>query len=178
MGRYGAYGHTINKTVPPPGIRRPSHVNWDQVNWGNLQRECVRLNSNRFDLNPRTIHTGDSRENTNPFPGAAGATRKQRTAVLLRGYSGFDYTPNVVQNIRAMIVELALNSGGEYEVFLVVEVRESLDHSSSDPNITDPQTYEQTKRQHVPQEFCNMTVLWNEKQWRDLYPLVPERWRP
>lgn len=178
MGRYGAYGRTINETVSPAGIGRPSEVNWDQVNWGDLQRECVRLNSDRFDLDSRTNHIGDSRKDTDHFPSAAGATRKQRSAILLRGYSGLDYTLNMMQNIRAMITELALNSGGEYEVFLLVEVKEGLDHFSPEPNIADPQIYEQTKRQHVPQEFWNMTVLWNKEQWKDLYPLVPERWRP
>ena len=158
-------------------MRRPSKVNWDLVNWGNLQRECVRLNSGRFDLNPSTSHTGNPGENMDPSPRATDAMRKQRTAVLLRGYSGFDYTPNSIQNMRAMITELALNSGGEYEVFLLVEVREGADPIWSEPNITDPQIYEQTKEQLVPREFWNMTVLWNAKQWRDLYPLVPERWR-
>ena len=155
----------------------PSDIDWDQVNWGNLQRECVRLNSDRFGLNSRTDHTGSTHQSKDPSSGASDPTRKQRTAVLLRAYSGLEYTPNMLQNIRAMITELSLNSGGEYEVFLLVEVRESLDPVWSEPNITDPPIYEQTKRRLVPQEFWNMTVLWNAKQWRDLYPLVPERWR-
>ena len=79
------------------------------------------------------------------------------------------YTTDMLRTMRSIIVELSLQSGGEYEAFLLVHVKDN-----GLPIFDDPNVYEQVKQERVPKEFWNMTVLWNEGLWPKLYPLVPE----
>lgn len=89
---------------------------------------------------------------------------QKRTAVLLRSYTGKVYTENDKQVIRALVSELSLKSGGEYEVFLLVQVRDS--------NLRifdDSETYQSVLAENVPAEFRGMTVLWNDELVWNIY---------
>lgn len=97
------------------------------------------------------------------------ALPQQRTAVLVRTHSDQLFTENDKQNIRALVTELGLRSGGEYEVFLVVQIKnETL---KFDKNAED----KQKALENIPQEFQSMTVLWSDAQMRQLYQFVPEK---
>ncbi|CRK23082.1 hypothetical protein BN1723_012892 [Verticillium longisporum] len=48
---------------------------------------------------------------------------EQRTAVLLRSYTGKKYTENDKQVMRALISELNLRTGGEYQVYLLLHAK-------------------------------------------------------
>ncbi|KAH8601723.1 hypothetical protein B0O99DRAFT_562364 [Bisporella sp. PMI_857] len=89
---------------------------------------------------------------------------KSRTAVLVRSWSRRNYTENDKQNIRALVTELSLRSGGEYQVYLLVGVEEDL------PIWTNATVHQQVIQDNVPKEFWNMTVLWDEKINKELYP--------
>lgn len=69
-----------------------------------------------------------------------------------------------------MVTELALQSGGEYEVFLLVHVKDD------DIPIHENESYEQVLRDHVPEEFWNITILWNmgmvSEKYTKLHPSV------
>lgn len=56
-----------------------------------------------------------------------------------------------------MITELSLLSGGEYEIFLLLQI-----HDTSLPLLADEETVEALKKLWVPRELRNITVLWNE----------------
>jgi hypothetical protein len=89
---------------------------------------------------------------------------EKRTAILLRSYTGKEYTENDKQVIRAMISELSLKSGGEYEVFLLVHVKDR------DLRIfDDPETYQYVLQENIPAEFHGMTVLWNDEVVWNIY---------
>ncbi|KAL3422798.1 hypothetical protein PVAG01_04545 [Phlyctema vagabunda] len=90
-----------------------------------------------------------------------------RTAVLLRASSARVWTENDKQNVRSIITELSLRSGGEYQVFLLFQI---LDNSA--PIFSDPSAYSATLHDHVPQEFWSMTVLYNERLFQDVYPKI------
>ncbi|KAI6781685.1 uncharacterized protein J7T54_003951 [Emericellopsis cladophorae] len=175
-------------------------VDWDNVNWGDLQRRCVHKNAKRYDLN---------KSRKNPYLNAYSETAKsddkivardssslqteaevpevngraladfddaddtaddndvvpeKRTAVLLRAYTGKDYTENDKQFIRAMVNELSLKSGGEYEVFLLVHVKDKELRI-----FNDPETYQAVLHDNVPPEFHGMTVLWNDEVVWNIY---------
>ncbi|RDW82914.1 hypothetical protein BP5796_04405 [Coleophoma crateriformis] len=87
-----------------------------------------------------------------------------RTAVLLRANSTRVWSENDKQNIRAMVAELSLLSGGEYQVFILFQI---LDNSK--PIFSDPEVYSATLRASVPQEFRSMTVLYNDQLFEDIY---------
>ncbi|KAL9118018.1 MAG: hypothetical protein Q9187_005441 [Circinaria calcarea] len=150
------------------GPKQPSAVDWDKVNWASLQQQCVVENNDRYDLTPRPIPGDANYERPPPESHQYDATHKKRTAVLFRSYEGFKYTSDNVRTMRSIILELALQSGGEYEVFLLVQVKDK-----NIPIFDDPEEYERIK-QEVPKEFQNMTVLWSERLWGRLYPKLPE----
>lgn len=92
---------------------------------------------------------------------------KSRTAVLIRSFIGQKYSDNDKQNIRAMISELCLRSGGEYQIFLLAQVKDDT------IPISDPTTYEKVLQESIPKEFWNLTVLWNDSEMKQLYPAIP-----
>lgn len=111
-------------------------------------------------------------------PSADGARRPQnathkvepRTALLLRSFTGMTYNDNDKQAIRSLVTELSLRTGGEYQVFLFVHVKDDdIDLWASE------EIYNRTVEEHVPPEFRSMTVLWNEAAVERMYPkLTPK----
>ncbi|KAM3510484.1 hypothetical protein MY11210_005886 [Beauveria gryllotalpidicola] len=90
--------------------------------------------------------------------------KENRTALLLRSYTGKMYTENDKQNMRALITELALKSGGEYEVFLLLQVKDA-----SKDIFGSQEDYLQVLFEHVPVEFHGITVLWNDQSVKEIY---------
>jgi hypothetical protein len=161
--RLGPYGF-IEQKEKVGGEYQP--LNWNTVRWHELQRECLSLNSKRFNVTQQTLQVPDSNHSVQHH---TQFVAEQRTAVLLRSYTGFEYTENDKQTIRALISELALKSGGEYEVFLLVHSKDS------DARIfDDAETYQSVLRANVPPEFHGITVLWNDEQVWNTYTGLKE----
>lgn len=194
MGQYGYYQVTDEKGAP---------IDWDKVDWGELQHQCLEKNRARFNLTGpannyvlkveedpegyetaindpesvmsmvrpfwRLLHPSSkvSKEDQEP---SRDTIIEPRTALLLRSYSGKNYNDNDKQVIRALITELSLRSGGEYEIFLFVHVKEN------DQNIWESEeAYLKALDQHVPREFKSITILWNEDMVNRMYPkLTPK----
>jgi hypothetical protein len=164
-------------------------VDWDKVNWKALHDACYQNNSNRFAQREirsehvakraGDLHRGHSRDFTTSPDNSAIATRsedalemphlenraakikrKSRTALILRAYSGLKYTENDKQNLRALINELSLKSGGEYEIFFLVQIKNG------------PLTKESAHKD-LPREFWDMAEVWNDQQMAELYPEIP-----
>jgi hypothetical protein len=186
-----------------------NEINWDEVSWGDLQRECYRKNSERFasshpaneyitqdtdgsvdlrrgnDAGAESEHVlrtvgrfwrSNGRQATGrPTFGKARRQNKKveaRTALLLRSFTGKEYLENDKQVIRALITELSLRSGGEYEVFLFVHVRENeIDIWQSD------EAYKKAIDDYVPPEFRSIAVLWNEAAVDRMYPKLTDKAR-
>jgi len=100
--------------------------------------------------------TGPSQESQKP--------REPRTAILLRSYTGKKYLENDKQVIRSMIAELSLRTGGEFQVFLLVQVKTGVDLWSSE------QSYKAVLESEVPPEFRRITVLWDDESVQRAYP--------
>lgn len=94
---------------------------------------------------------------------------EQRTALLLRSFTGKQYNDNDLMIIRSLIMELSLRSGGEYQVFLFIQVKEDLDIWASDEN------YRKMVEKSAPKEFWSITVLWNDAAVKKLYPKMPDQ---
>ncbi|KAL9052748.1 MAG: hypothetical protein Q9162_005209 [Coniocarpon cinnabarinum] len=141
---------------------------------GQLQNRCLERNHNRYadsrapDMRPgvQTTHSigvhsksaQDFDANTNNFA--------NRTAVLIRAWEGYEYEENDIVSIRSLVSELALQSGGEYHVFLMVMLTDGAD-------VNDQQLYDE-KLKAVPRELRSMTIFWSEKLCAELYPSVGE----
>lgn len=170
-------------------------VDWTRVQWGKLQSECAEKNKGRFQQhNPTSAAGADNVEelkkqrqapyqkersaaDTAATTGAGNVTSpvirsensaEHRTAILLRSYTGKQYTENDKHAIRSIISELSLRTGGQYQVHLLVQVRDNLE----DLALWDEGTYRYVLQTQVPQEFHDIAILWGSYQVQEMYPLL------
>ncbi|KAF2404666.1 hypothetical protein EJ06DRAFT_215265 [Trichodelitschia bisporula] len=170
FGRFGPYGYGYDREEGGLGLAEKSEkvgsgkvrkqqpkVDYRKINWGEVQRRCVAKNKDRFDQN-KTVAAGEKAEK-------GLKKRVARQAYILRAYTGYKYDDHQLLTMRAMITELSLKTGGEYDVHLLVQVRDD-----SIPIWTDKEIYRKTLEESVPEEFWGIATLWSEGLMRLYYP--------
>lgn len=172
-GRYAPYGYgektdKYNRTK----------VDWSKVDWGKLQNECFERNRHRFPSAAKRFE--DARDtirfafrNDTRIPEVRQwhqFNQTQRTALVIRAWRGYNYTPEDMYYLRSLVTEAALKSGGEYQVILLVDMRES------EENIFKSEERYRLgfNNSGVPKEFESITVLWDDHFLESWYPEVPE----
>ncbi|KAI1661382.1 hypothetical protein F4813DRAFT_385915 [Daldinia decipiens] len=103
-----------------------------------------------------------------PVPAAEGVTAgKQlpRTAVVIRCWDEYFWREEDVMNIRSLISELVLASGGRYDIHLLVQVKNDAAH----PIWADAAVYQRRIEETVPEEFRGIVTFWTETQMLSLY---------
>lgn len=123
-------------------------IDYKNVDWGTAQDRCYSKNKARFE------------DSADPK-----IQRVKRHAYVLRVWEGFYFNEHNMYTLRAMINELSLKSGGEYDVHFLLHIK-----NNSIPIWADQEVYAQTVRDNMPQEFWNMTTLWSEAQMTNYYP--------
>ncbi|ORY70938.1 uncharacterized protein BCR38DRAFT_381075 [Pseudomassariella vexata] len=149
---------------------------WSHANWGQLQETCTKNNSGRY----------SERGQPNVYLGLYGGERpigslqnkllkqlsmagldekkEQRTAVVLRTWTGKVYSENDILVIRSLVAELSLRTGGRYQVFLLIQDK------GNDATIWESKSaYDSLLQRSVPQEFVDMSILWNDALTQDTY---------
>lgn len=168
FGRYGPYGFGYRLLDGGTGVglntesagseevwKTTGKINYAGMNWGDAQERCVDRNAERL----RQVDSDtDELEDETP-------AKKGRMAVVIRMYTGFQWTYLAVLNFRALINELSLKSGGEYTVHFLMHVRDN-----NLPIWADDGTVQQVLDQNVPPEFHSMVTLWSEAQMALFYP--------
>lgn len=81
-----------------------------------------------------------------------------------------EWTDNLKQSVRSLVMELSLHSGAEYEVFILCHVKDA----SIPINTDDTEAMRNLKSRFVPREFQEITVLFNDKMLESWYPDVNE----
>ncbi|KAI5866687.1 hypothetical protein GGS23DRAFT_283191 [Durotheca rogersii] len=166
FGRLGPYGYSYPPAEGGLGLSNQSahmgaevvkemftKIDYRGVDWGKAQRMCFEKNRKRFEPEKAA---GDN------------STKKKmvkRSAYILRSWTGYKYSDIQLLSLRAMINELSLKSGGEYDVHLLVHVKDD-----TIPIWASEEVYNQTLRESVPEEFWGITTLWSEQQMRTYYP--------
>jgi hypothetical protein len=90
-----------------------------------------------------------------------------RTAIIFRAWEGYNYTSEDLINLRATIAETSLAFGGEYTVFILVDVKDKERHIfSNDEN------YLRAVDELVPPEFRDLAVLFDETLLESWYPKI------
>ncbi len=191
--RYGPYGFGDEAIFPSDVATHwsaPKMIpNWTKVRWGELQNDCLTRNKERYRPEQETSITKIP-STTLPVSAAASSAfgniedanssnlegrsvQKQnyhrRTAILIRTWTGYAYEENDIMAIRAMVSELSLQSGAEYQVFLFVNVKDS-----SLPIFDDQNEYERVLRENVPEELQDIAILWSESIFPNWYPEVKD----
>ncbi|KAI1270484.1 hypothetical protein F5Y18DRAFT_434851 [Xylariaceae sp. FL1019] len=169
FGRYGPYGlgysferggatgeYGIEREGSETVWEKTGQINWNSIDWAEAQRQCLNLNERRF-------FTGN--ETRDAELAANGRQKIHRTAVVVRTYVGFKWTSHAVLNFRAMISELNLRSGGEYDVHFLLHVRDN-----NAPIWADGATAQDIIASNVPPEFQGLCTLWSEAQMKLYYP--------
>jgi hypothetical protein len=151
-------------------ISRPTKVeatNYSNISAGTNSSKLLNSTAMRRRLEVRTEH--DDPQNKG-FYGTPKTTVgiMARKAVIIRTSSDQKYTENDIRNIRALVSELSLRSGGEYQVFLLVRVEDE-----PLPIWANPTVYMESVHENIPREFWNMTILWNDAKMKEVYPLIP-----
>ncbi|KAK0611424.1 hypothetical protein B0T14DRAFT_441225 [Immersiella caudata] len=172
-GRYAAYGLGEDKES-----YNRSKVDWDKVDWGKLQNDCFARNKMRFPSaakqfdNPLEVLRFGFRNDTH-IPEVRhwhDFNQTQRTILVIRAWRGYDYRPEDRHHIRSLITESVLRSGGEYQVVLLVDMRESEENIFSSP-----EAYRLgLENAGIPPEFRSIAVLWDNHLLESWYPDVPE----
>ncbi|KAI0144137.1 hypothetical protein F4776DRAFT_675683 [Hypoxylon sp. NC0597] len=169
FGRYGPYGLGYELELGGTGEaldteregsdvvwEKTGKINYEGVDWAAAQERCYKANEGRF-------FTGNE---TRDFElSQAGRKRIDRIAIVIRIYVGFQWTSHALLNFRAMINELSLRSGGEYDVHFLLHVRDN-----NAPIWADPATVQNILDTNVPPEFHGLCTLWSEAQMKLYYP--------
>ncbi|KAH7326290.1 hypothetical protein B0I35DRAFT_405552 [Stachybotrys elegans] len=167
FGRYGPYGLGYNKLEGGTGVgidtedsesdavwSKSGRINYVGMDWGGAQERCYEANKHRFrELDPETQELKPS------------DTKKGRIAVVVRLYTDFRWTEHVLLNFRALVNELSLKSGGEYDIHFLMHVKDQ-----DKPIWADDATVQSLLDANVPREFHNMVTLWSEPQMKLMYP--------
>ncbi|KAK3896759.1 hypothetical protein C8A05DRAFT_39692 [Staphylotrichum tortipilum] len=164
---------TASSRYGPYGFRSPWNSTTD---WTALQNACLALNAHRL-ANSTALSPGQPRfrlrgaDETLPPPKAddspTPAGTASRTAIVFRAWEGYVYTPEDLANLRATTAETGLRMGGEYSVFLLVDVK-----NSSRGVFTSPAAYQRALEELVPAEFRGMAVLFDETLLKSWYGRV------
>ncbi|CAK7230456.1 hypothetical protein SBRCBS47491_007591 [Sporothrix bragantina] len=88
-----------------------------------------------------------------------------RTAVVLRCWDEFVWREEDIMNMRSLITELSLSSGGRYDVHLLVQVKNDAKY----PIWADDDAYRKKIEDTIPEEFRGLVTLWTETQMLSLY---------
>lgn len=167
FGRYGPYGLGYGKEEGGAGVgndtensnsdrvwEKTGKIDYSKVDWGAAQDRCLEANQNRFmQPDPKT-------DELKPEAG-----KKGRIAVVIRTYTGFKWTDHAILNFRALINELSLKSGGEYQVHFLMHVRDE-----DIPIWADDETVQRVLNANMPKEFHGLVTLWSVPQMRLFYP--------
>lgn len=161
-GRLGPYGYGYDRKKGGLGLGQKSekegsdkvfsqmaHIDYTSMDWGTSQKRCYEKNKARFE-------------------GKGPDSQKKkvaRQAYVLRTWQGYDYDEHQMASLRAMISELSLKSGGEYDVHFLMHVKDN-----GLALWTDKSIYQKVIEDNMPEEFWNMTTLWSDNLMRLYYP--------
>ncbi|RFU36032.1 hypothetical protein B7463_g371, partial [Scytalidium lignicola] len=168
---------------PESGEGSLNKVDYRTVDWATAQRRCYQANSGRFNsvsplqkpINTFSVLAEETTEvqRRDEVRDGAGLNETKisstkhlpRIAVVIRTWDDFKYQEEDVIQLRAMIAELSLGSGGEYDVHLLVQVKDE----GKNPIWADPETYQKHLNESVPEEFRGIATFWSVTQMLMLY---------
>jgi hypothetical protein len=164
-------------------------VDFRDINWSDAVERCLEKNKGRFQKQPKTrpnsfqamqkrdgegtssdanaTHVDSRTTSTDTVreqPKAAHNSLLPRTAVLLRTWWDYQYDDEDIMYLRALISELSIASGGEYEVHFLIHVKDD-----NRQIWADEKEYDEVLKNSLPAEFAGMGTLWSERQMGLIY---------
>jgi hypothetical protein len=182
FGRLGPYGLGYSKRRGGTGAamegdregielvwKNSPEVDYRDVQWADVMHRCLDKNKARF--------ATETQESKNAFQAMAinkrdnGTTTKaapkqllRRSAVLVRTWADYQYDDEDIMYLRALIAELSIASGGEYQVHFLIHVKDDNNQIWADDKV-----YAEVLEKALPAEFAGMGTLWSERQMGLIY---------
>ncbi|KAK4501457.1 hypothetical protein PRZ48_007266 [Zasmidium cellare] len=172
--RFGPYGFGQGEREDVADWQQPkTRPDWTSVDWQRLQDQCLVSNKDRFKpkaRQPPVLKPGkdlpSELSSPPPVPQLRSPGYHSRTAILVRAWEGLHFGDDELQNVRALITELSLHSGGEYQVFILFHVEdENMDVWKNQ------ELYNDSLRE-LPRELRSISILWNSKLCQEWYPKI------
>ena len=199
LGPYGL-GYSLNKGgsgAQQAGEREGADLVWQDhpevdfrsIKWADVQQRCNAANAHRFKETPKTTTqryhqtellrraNDDPMYNTNFNAPASsseprtGRSKISRTAVIIRTWNDFEYTPESLIYLRSLISELNVLSGGKYTLHFLIHVKDDNAQIWADEEV-----YQKVLHDSLPEEFRGMGTLWSERQMFLIYGGLEETW--
>ncbi|KAH7084616.1 hypothetical protein BKA63DRAFT_457661 [Paraphoma chrysanthemicola] len=163
-------------------------VDFREVRWAEVMERCLEKNKGRFSthskpsedsframsmskrdgaypgVRPKPVEPKVANTTIEELPKAKHNKLISRTAVLLRTWSDYEYDDEDIMYLRALISELSVASGGEYQVHFLIHVKDDNKQIWGDE-----QVYAQVLNSSLPAEFAGMGTLWSERQMGLIY---------
>jgi hypothetical protein len=164
-------------------------VDYREIQWAEVTHRCLEKNKARFasagEVLDNSFQAMAISKRDGGYPGARPApyvpvitnTTKEekksdaapkkllhRTAVLIRTWWDYKYDDEDIVYLRALIAELAVVSGGEYQVHFLIHVKDDNKQIWADEKV-----YAEVLKNALPQEFAGMGTLWSERQMGLIY---------
>ena len=197
LGPYG-FGYSRNKGGVGAGIdgerkgadnvwKDGLEIDYTSVRWADAQSRCLEKNNHRFSQtsedkkqafqdmavsrseNNESLHQNEDGTIHSVGSGSKMNKTVSRTAVVVRTWWDYDYNPESVLYLRGLISELSLLTSAEYSVHFLIHVKDD-----NVPIWADPDTYQKTLNNALPEEFRGMGTLWSERQMGLIYGGVAE----
>ncbi|KAK6332919.1 hypothetical protein TWF696_002937 [Orbilia brochopaga] len=173
--RLGMYGLKDRDEIPKNAKEEGMlyDLEWKGVDWASIQKQCVQLNQDRFPPNSSLTTTAESESEIKKrsMPKSAVKQFRTRTAVILRVWHTYRWTRLDYANLRSLITELNVNTGGEYDVHILMHVKDN-----KIPIWSDKQAYERVVEESIAAEFRGLVTLWNEKMMETWYASLGVKW--
>lgn len=170
-----------------------SEVDFRMIKWGEAVNRCLEKNKDRFEKRstvhgnafqtmsvqkrglearnttshqPSQLDVGKSKTNGTAHhqPKPTFKTLLPRTAVLIRTWSDYQYDDEDIMFLRALISELSIASGGEYQIHFLIHVKDDNKEIWGDDEV-----YQEVLMNALPLEFAGMGTLWSERQMGLIY---------
>ncbi|CAK4034796.1 hypothetical protein AC579_3311 [Lecanosticta acicola] len=150
-------------------------IDYTKVRWASVQQQCAAANAHRFrptsqedTVDFSSMRSGERRRRiAEKTAGSASQTASQlqnRTVVLIRTWTGFQYDHEDLFYLRALLNELSIQSGTEYVVHFLIHVTDDSKEIFADKDL-----YRQVLDDALPEEFRGMGTLWSERQMGLIY---------
>ena len=183
FGRLGPYGLGYSRKYGGSGASldgdregadavwiEDGEVDYRQISWKEVQDRCIENNKHRFQSTIPSVGK-DKRDLNEKFEASSssasapsGKKLLPRTAVVIRTWHDFQYDEEDLLYLRALISELSVASGAEYELHFLIHVKDN-----NLPIWSDREAYQRVLNESLPREFQGMGTLWSERQMGLLY---------
>ena len=183
FGRLGPYGYGYSQKLGGTGAglegdrdgvsekwSASNDIDYREIRWADAQRRCAEANAAHQLQTHQPLAAVREKQQNDTISQTLDLTEvPRRIAVVLRTWSDYQYDPEDILTLRALLSELSLDSGAQFSVHFLIHVKDD------DLQIwSDAATRQRVLDDSLPAEFHGLGTLWSERQMGLIYGGVDE----